>query len=368
MKTIVLYFTTIILASVFYPAQVKAAEEKVGLVSSFSDLYLRRHLDKGIALHGYTSFKYIEKEGENGTFDQHIFEPFFGYQVNDHVFAKIIFEFEHSPEFQGSGLFSEFFIEQAEVDITFQKGTTIGFGAILVPFGLENYLHAPPDNRLITRPPMMHGDNAILRSTWTDVGIQFTHAINEMGVVDLYLINGSAAQGKEERGRDTKGPNANNGKSIGAEIQVTQVDPRFNVGLSGVIGPHDTGGDLDSWRLGLHALFDNGITRFRGEYLIGTDEGLATAGQDRDVEGFYLIVTQTLFLPGTKDKLDVSVRYADWTIDDKQALDFSELAFAARYRLFRNTWLKVEQQYLDEEGTSLEEKNDAFSLQLTVLF
>lgn len=388
---------TFVMVSVFLPFGAEAQDE-IGLTSAFSDLYLTRHLDKKIALHGYTSFQYFDQEGENGTFDQHIFEPFFGYQVNDRVLAKLIIEFEHAPEPQGGNTFAEVFIEQAEVALTLKEGTTVGFGAIIVPFGLENYLHAPPDNRLVSRPPLMHGENAIIQSTWTDVGIQFTHDVSNLGMLDLYVINGSAAQGKDERGRDTKGPNANSGKSFGAEIQATQLYPGSNIGLSGVIGPHDKKGDLDSWRLGVHALFDTGLTYLRAEYLFGTDEGLGqgavfepekdahgavikdeqgqpintkelqTRGKDRDVKGFYAIVSQTILLPVIEDRLDLNVRYSNWTTDDKQRFKFSELAFGARYRLFTNTHVKAEQQLNKESGNAAKKEDDLFSLQLTVLF
>ena len=382
---------TLLWGSLFFvaaamPAAVSAQEE-VGLTSAFSDLYLRRHLDdRKIALHGYTSFKYFDQEGENGTFDQHIFEPFFGYQLNDRVFAKLVIEFEHAPESQGSNVFAEIFIEQAEVDITLRDGTTVGFGAIIVPFGLENYLHAPPDNRLVTRPPIAKGEHAIIRSTWTDVGIQLTHAVEGLGTVDLYVINGSAAQEKESRGRDTEGPNANAGKSVGAELQVTQPFPGANVGLSGVIGPHDKTDELDSWRLGIHALINRGQTYFRGEYLFGTDEGLGDGavfaqdekgdetselqapGKDRDVSGFYLILSQTLPIAVLEDRLDANLRYSEWTADDSQDLKFSELALGLRYRPFQHTFFKAEQRFNKEKGRAERKADDLFSLQLTVLF
>jgi len=381
--------SAILLWGSFSPIEARAQEE-IGLTSAFSDLYLTRHLDKKIALHGYTAFQYFDREGENSSFDQHIFEPFFGYQVNDRVLAKLIIEIEHAPESQGGNTFAELFIEQAEVDLVLREDTTIGFGAIIVPFGLENYLHAPPDNRLVTRPPILHGEHSIIQSTWTDVGIQFTHTMRPLGMLDLYVINGSAEQGKDQRGRDTKGPNANSNKSLGAEIQFTQLYSGANVGFSGVFGAHDKKGDLDSWRLGVHAMLDTGLTYFRGEYLLGTDEGLGqgavfkteqdpqgqtvptkellSPGEDRDLEGFYVIVSQTILMPVIEDRLDFNVRYSSWTTDDAQRFNFSELAFGARYLLFPNTHLKAEYQTNKETGHAEKKEDDLFSMQLTVLF
>ena len=393
----VIWSAMFVMGAAFLPLETKA-EEEVGLTSAFSDLYLTRHLDKKIALHGYTSFLYFNQEGENGSFDQHIFEPFFGYQVNDRVLAKLIIEFEHVPESQGGGnTFAEIFVEQAEVDLVLWEGTTVGFGAVIVPFGLENYLHAPPDNVLVTRPPIMNGEKAILQSTWTDVGIHFTHAMDHLGTLDLYVINGSVAQKKEERGRDTRGANGNSGKSFGAELQVTQLYPGSNIGFSGVIGPHDKKGDLNSWRLGAHALLDTGLTYFRAEYLFGTDEGLGqgvvfkpkrdergvirneqgqttptneiqSPGKDRDVAGFYAILSQTILLPVIEDRLDLNVRYSSWTTDNAQRFNFSEIAFGARYLLFANTHAKAEYQFNKEAGNTTKKGDNLASVQLTVLF
>jgi hypothetical protein len=342
---------------------------------TFGDLFVTRSSTEKVRFHGYAAFQYFDAEGGgpggNRTFDQHVFEPFFGYQVADKVFAKIILEFEHAPEEVDDDQFAELFIEQAEIDITPWQGTTFAFGAVLVPFGLENYLHSPSDNRLITRPPVVKSGpngNPILNNTWTDVGIQVTHDLPRVGVIDLYTVNGSAVQGKGSRGRDTKGANANTGKSYGAEIQVTKLYPGLNVGASYVTGPHDPDSELDSTRMGVHVLLNMGMIYLQGEYVMGTDEGLGTVDTDRDVSGYYALVSFAPPLALLENRLDLNVRYTDWTADKDAENDFTETAVGLRYRAYQNTWAKVEYQMNKEKGSNTEVDNNVAALQLSVLF
>ena len=341
---------------------------------TFNDVFVTRNSMDRLQFHGYVSFEYADaqgaKPGGNRTFDSTVFEPFFGYQVADKVFAKIIIEFEHAPE-KTSGDSVEVSVEQSEIDITPWPGTNLGFGAILVPFGLENYLHAPSDNRLISRPPLVNAgpnDNPILNNTWTDVGIQVTQEIPKVGIIDLYTINGSAVQDEDSRGRDTNGPNANNGKSYGAEIQVTKLYPGVNVGASYITGPYDPNGNLNSSRWGVHALANLGMVYFQGEYIMGTDEGLGASGGDRDVSGYYALVSFAPPLALLENRLDLNVRYTDWTADKVAKNDFTETAFGVRYRPYQNTWAKAEYQINKEKGSNIGVDNNVVAFQLSVLF
>jgi hypothetical protein len=342
---------------------------------TFEDVFSTRKKKEKVTFHGYAAFQFFDREvpgpGGNNSFDQHIFEPFFGYQINDHVFAKIIIEFEHAPERTDDKQYAEIFIEQAEIDITPWEGTTFAFGAVLVPFGLENYFHSPSDNRLITRPPLVKSGangNSILNNTWTDVGVQIIQDIPKTGTMDFYVINGSAVQNKDSRGRDTVGSNANSGKSFGAEIQVTELIPGLNFGFSYVTGPHDTNNNLESYRFGLHAFLKLGFAYLQGEYLLGTDEGLGTASFDRDVSGYYVLLSLVPPLPALDNRVDFNVRYTDWTADDNAKNDFSEIAFGPRIQIYKNTWIKAEYQINNENGNNVEIDNNQIGAQLTVLF
>lgn len=342
---------------------------------TFEDVFSTRSQTERFSFHGYAAFQYFDSQGSppggNGSFDQHIFEPFFGYQVNERVFTKIIIEFEHAPERVDDDQFAEIFIEQAEIDVTPRDGTTLAFGAILVPFGLENYFHAPSDNQLVTRPPIIKAGangNSILNNTWTDVGIQLIQQLERVGSLDVYVINGSAVQARDTRGRDTTGPNANSGKSLGAELQVTELYPGLNVGLSYVAGPHDPVNQMTSSRWGLHALLQHDAFRLQAEYLVGTDEGLGTVTADREVSGYYLVGSVQPVLPVLGKHLDFNVRYTDWTADDDAGNDFSELAFGFRWLIGANTWFKGEYQINREDGASMEIDNNRVGIQLSVLF
>ncbi len=366
-----LSFCLILSLAFVLPETVKAQEEEF----TFEDVFSKRNETEKIVFHGYVAVQYFDTQDAgpagNGSFDQHIFEPFFGYRVNENVFAKIIVEFEHSPEKADDGQYTEIFIEQAEIDITPQEGTTFAFGAILVPFGLENYFHSPSDNRLISRPPMVKSGanaNSILNNTWTDVGVQFIQHIPKVGNLDLYMINGTAVQGKDDRGRDTKGSFANSGKSLGFELQVTELYPGLNFGFSYVNGPHDTKNNEASRRLGFHTLLKLKTIYLQAEYLLGTDEGLGTASVNQDVSGYYLLASLTPPLPKIANRFDLSVRYTDWTADEDAGTEFSEIAFGGRYLLYDNTWVKAEYQINHEDGNNADVDNDRFGLQLTVLF
>jgi hypothetical protein len=369
------YACLVFLATLVLSAGVGAQEKEEDF--TFEDVFMTRKAEEKISFHGYVAFQYFDSEdpgpGGNRSFDQHIFEPFFGYQVTDEVFAKIIVEFEHAPEKVDDSQYAEIFIEQAEIDITPRQGTTVAFGAILVPFGLENYFHSPSDNRLISRPPIAKSganSNSILNNTWTDVGIQLIQDVPKVGTLDLYVINGTAVQTKADRGRDTKSSFANSGKSLGAELQITDLYPGLNVGFSYIKGPHDTANDLYSWRLGLHALLDLEMMYLQAEYLAGIDEGIGSisAGADRDVSGYYIMVSLVPPLPKIGDRLDLNFRYTDWTADDDTGNEFSEIASGARFRLYENTWVKAEYQINSEDGSNPDSDNNRFGLQLSVLF
>jgi len=369
MKKIIIMTTVwmMIFSVVFIrPALVAAEEDDF----TFGDVFLLKEGDQKVESHGYVAFQYFDAQGgKPGSFDQHIFELFVGYQVNDQVFAKLIVELEHIPEQQDDGQFAQIFPEQAEIDITLRDGTTLAFGGILVPFGLENYLHAPSDNRLITRPPINKGKKAIVSNTWTDMGIQITQEIQGVGVFDFYVINGSARQTKNERGREDKiACCGNQGKSLGAEIQVTKLYPGLNVGASFIQGPHDTTNQLNSTRVGVHALMDWERFSVQTEYMMGTDEGLGMASMDRDSSGYYIVISFTPSVDILEDRLDVNARWTDWTFDDDAGDDHSEVAFGMRYRVFDLTWAKVEYQISNEDGSNPEVDNDRFGLQLSVLF
>lgn len=370
MKQIKRTLGMLVFAIALFPAGGWAEDE-----FTFGDLFVTRSSVEKVQLHGYAAFQYVDAQGAmpggNRTFDQAVFEPFFGYQVADKVFAKIILEFEHAPEKVDDEQFAELFIEQAEIDITPWTGTTFAFGAILVPFGLENYLHSPSDNRLISRPPLMKSGpngNSILNNTWTDVGIQITHELPKVGTVDLYTVNGSAVQDEDSRGRDTQGPNANNGKSYGAEIQVTQLVPGVNVGASYITGPHDLNSNLTSSRWGVHALANIAMIYLQGEYVMGTDEGLGASGGDRDVAGYYLLASWTPPLAFFENRLDLNVRYTDWTADKEADNDFTETAVGVRYRPYQNTWVKAEYRISEEKGSNAKVDNNVAAFQLSVLF
>ena len=352
-----------------------AGELESGGDFTFEDVFSTRQQTEVFSLHGYAAFQYFDSQGTppggNQSFDQHIFEPFFGYQVNERVFTKMIIEFEHAPERVDDDQFAEIFIEQAEIDVTPRRGTTLAFGAILVPFGLENYFHAPSDNRLITRPPMVKSGtngNSILNNTWTDVGIQWIQDVPRVGSLDVYVINGSAVQGRDTRGRDTSGPNANAGKSVGAELQVTALHPGLNIGLSYITGPHDLASQLDSSRLGVHALLTLGSFLLQGEYLMGTDKGLGTVTSDRDVSGYYVVGSLQPSLPGIGKALDLNLRYTDWTADDDAGNEYSELAIGVRFLVVANTWVKGEYEINHEDGTNPDVSNDRVGVQISVLF
>lgn len=368
MKKIIIMMTVWMMGlSVVFIGPAIATEEEDDF--TFGDVFLLKESDQKVEFHGYSAFQYYDAEGgKPGSFDQHIFELFFGYQVNDRVFAKLILELEHIPERQDDGQFAEIFPEQAEIDITLRDGTTLAFGGILVPFGLENYLHAPSDNRLITRPPINKGGKAIVSNTWTDMGIQLTQEVQGVGVFDFYVINGSAKQTKGERGREDKVANGNPGKSLGAEIQVTKLYPGLNLGASFIQGPHDTTNQLDSRRVGVHALMNWDRVRVQTEYMMGTDEGIGSAAADRDSSGYYVVISFTPPADILQNRVDVNARWTDWTFDDDAGDDHSEIAFGLRCRVFDLTWAKVEFQSNKEGGSNTEVDNDRFGLQLNVLF
>lgn len=347
--------------SAVLPATIRA-EKPVDDFSWYDAFTQKTSTADKVTFHGYAYFDYVDAQHSNTTFDQHVFEPFFGYQVSDNVFAKLIVEFEHiganeDAIVNGQGNERTIEVEQAEIDITAPwKTTTAAFGAILVPFGLENYYHAPSDNPLATRSRAF-SEGGVFPNTFTDAGIQLTQQVPHVGILDVYTINGDARNGQVPQ---DSGPGGNNGKSVGAELQVTKLIDGLNVGVSAITGPWSDQGVFNpvtgssesarSTRYGAHLDFQKPYFRFTGEMIAGTDQHdsamLGAGGEklDKKVSGYY-----AMLVLGPVKNVSLVARLGGFN-NDREVKDNgkTEISYGIRYKMYPGLYVKTEYRVTTE--------------------
>lgn len=334
----------------------------------------------------------------NSTFNPLAFEPFIGIQLNKHVYSKFtpVFMVGGTPlDGSNAGGAPDIdqanpLIVQAQIDVTppvlggmtFLEATTLSFGKFIIPYGFENYLHAPPDNFFVTRPaafavstvagtpPGQGGGTLLPGPIWSDAGAWWQQRFASIGLTsDVYVINGSAAG---EVNNDIFGGGtgtANNAKSVGGRLAMA---PSFLPGLtlmaSGITGRYtaNTATDRSSRRWGLGAEYKRDRLYFLGEYLTGEDEGASLAGgaRDREVEGWYATaayeVIPTIWLAG---------RYGDFDSDELENAGTGtvitggrEASAGLRWEPWRGFYVKGEYQWNREEDRSI--NNDLLALQI----
>jgi hypothetical protein len=105
---------------------------------TFEDVFSTRSQTERFSFHGYAAFQYFDSQGlaagRNGA-SISIFEPFFGYQVNERVFTKS----SSSSNTRRNGLMTTSCRDLHRTSGNRRdRGThDLAFGAILVPFGLN---------------------------------------------------------------------------------------------------------------------------------------------------------------------------------------------------------------------------------------
>lgn len=127
--------------------------------------------DGSVSVGGYGELHYNDITYDaNGTqtpgeLDFHRFILYTGYDFNDWIFFRSELELEHTFVSDGQG---EVALEQAYVDLRFQREFGLRTGIVLVPLGIVNPVHEPPTFNGVERPNV---EKYIIPSTWREAGI-----------------------------------------------------------------------------------------------------------------------------------------------------------------------------------------------------
>ncbi|NOR75134.1 MAG: hypothetical protein GQ525_08230 [Draconibacterium sp.] len=136
-----------------------------------------------VQMGGYAQIDYNQpvKEGQmsNGNLDVHRMVLLFGYRFNERANFVTEIEVEHVKEV---------YIEQAFLNYEILPWLDFRGGLMLVPMGIINEYHEPPTFNGVERPNL---DNAIVPTTWREIGAGFTGRIDNASLkYQLYIMNG----------------------------------------------------------------------------------------------------------------------------------------------------------------------------------
>ena len=236
-------------------------------------------------------------------------------------------------------------LDTATISLNPIDNLTAYAGLFDVPFGIETDSSDPDVNPLITRPTTTTG--------WTDVGIGASYAIEGVGAVDLYVINGDVAN--PDQAIDN-----NNSKSVGLRVSVSEALKGLNVGGSFVTGRYalDANNDgLNAQGVGGHLVVD--IAELAGNKMLPTltvefvsaSEEADTAADptDDDDEAEALSIQLAAVVV---ENVEVAVRYGTSDADSGNAntlTEDAETSIGVAYTAYENTELKLEYKIVDKE-------------------
>ena len=314
-------------------------------------------------LGGYLYTEFFASKASTDTFDIHYLNVNLAGRVHERISYRAEFEFEH-----GGGDAEPPFIEQAYMDVWFQKNMALRIGAVIAPFNRFDDFHAPLENMLITRPQM---SREISVSAWKEVGVVFhgNLSVNPSAYLnyDLYLINGLGS-GSRLRGSRQYRDN-NDAKSLGFRLSGVFHD-RFEVGGSFYHGAWDDGSKHNLDMFGLHLLGRTGDLSLYGEFskaLSGNPDPYETGKTEvYFIQGSYLI--RRHFRPsvrfGSLDYLDLSDALGRKPTD----FDRKILALGFNYYLTPSVVFKVEYDLYFPGSRESDANKDLLALQAAVRF
>ena len=132
-----------------------------------------------VTVGAYGEILYNQPEGDNGELDVQRLVLLFGYRFNDKTQFVTEIEVEHVEEI---------FVEQAFINYNVANNVNLRGGLMLVPMGIINEFHEPTTFNGTERPAM---DNAIIPTTWREIGIGVTGRINTVSLgYQAYVFNG----------------------------------------------------------------------------------------------------------------------------------------------------------------------------------
>lgn len=156
-------------------------------------------VSRGVSIGGYGEFLYqnFNDRAQNGAsggktnqIDLLRAIVYFGYKFDEHFLLNSELEVEHAVSASDKG--GETAVEFAYLDWRASRHFNARAGLVLIPMGLVNELHEPPVFLGARRPEI---EQAIIPSTWREVGLGVYGDAAAGLSYRLYLVNGLKARG-----------------------------------------------------------------------------------------------------------------------------------------------------------------------------
>lgn len=328
---------------------------------------------KGVSVGGYGELIYNKVSDNNAVLDVKRLVLFFGYKFDERTQFITEVEFEHV---------NELFVEQAFLQYSLNDNVNLRAGLMLIPMGIVNEYHEPTTFNGVERPSM---DNAIVPTTWREMGIGVSGRYNEASLrYQAYIFNGFKSVESNEAGTITGGliggrAGLRGGKQKGIQSTfnnanfATKIDyyglPGLRLGLSGYFGrtqsPADvedlSGADVSISMIGLDARYAYQRFTARGQFVhaslsdtnaynIATGSDLGSALQGYYVEAAYNLLPQT-----KRQQLFGFVRYEDYdthasvegNLTKNNSFDRHEWTFGLSYQIASGAVIKGDYQLKD---------------------
>lgn len=261
MKKITVLFT-ILLASVTFAQTAQDSINNPQNQLNAAQRILSGNYGKAVTVGAYGEMTYNQTESLNGELDVQRMVLLFGYKFNDKTQFITEVEIEHVEEV---------FVEQAFINYNIADNMSLRGGLMLVPMGIVNEYHEPTTFNGVERPAV---DNAIVPTTWREMGIGVTGRINEASVsYQAYIFNGFKST-KTEGGVVTGFLKGSNGLRSGRQkgIKSTIDSPTLSTkieyyGISGL-------------RLGVSGYFGKTQATDNVEDMEGANIGISMVGLD----------------------------------------------------------------------------------------
>ncbi len=331
---------------------------------------------KSVTVGAYGELTYNQPEGNNGELDVQRLVLLFGYQFNEKTQFVTEVEFEHVQEV---------FIEQAFINYSIASNISLRGGLMLVPMGIVNEYHEPTTFNGVERPEV---DNAIVPSTWREIGIGVTGRFNDLSLgYQAYIFNGF----KSLNGTSTLGGSSGlrNGRQKGIQSTInkpnfsTKLDyyglPGLRLGLSGYFGRTQAqdavdmidGSDVGITMIGLDARYAYQRFTARGQFIhanISDSEAYNTlnnATLGSELQGWYLEAAYNLLPQEKQQRLFAFARYEQYdthaategALLRNDAYNRNDLTTGLSYHIAPGVVLKGDYQFRDNAQAGVDVAN-----------
>jgi len=323
-----------------------------------------------VTVSAYAEALYNQPEGDNGELDIQRLVLLFGYRFDDRTQFITEVELEHV---------NEVFVEQAFINYNIGANISLRGGLMLVPMGIINEFHEPTTFNGTERPAV---DNAIVPTTWRELGIGVTGRFNEISLsYQAYIFNGFRSVAPDGEGGVSGFLRGSNGLRGGRQrgIQSTvdsptlsaKVDyygvPGLRLGLAGYFGDtqaEDEVEELDGANIGIAMVGADAryaYQRFsaRGQFIYASlsDTEAYNTLTDRDLgsalQGWYLEGGYNLLPSNKRQRLVAFLRYESYdshastegTLERNPAFDREDITTGLSYHIAPGVVVKGDYQF-----------------------